>query len=89
MYGITYESYSFRTKDQKSKRYGGNVLYNNNAALSGFYRCDEIMLTAIARSDWNHKISNSEQIFSMKILTQPYLKRLESNGVKIEHIYDY
>ena len=66
---------------------------------------DEIMLTAITQSDWSYKLSDGEQIFSMKILTQPHLKRiavkipvkslntvlveLEKNGIKIEHIYDY
>ena len=66
---------------------------------------DEIMLTAIAQSDWDYKLTDAEQIFSMEILTQPHLKRialkipvkslstvlgeLESNGAKIEHIHDY
>jgi hypothetical protein len=66
---------------------------------------DEIMLTAVAQTDWNYNVSYGEQIFSMKVLTNPPLKRiairipvnslnlvlseLEASGIKIEHIYDY
>ncbi len=66
---------------------------------------DEIFFTAIAPRGWNYDLKDGEVLFTMNILTQPWLKRiavqapveslheilpaLEHEGVKIEHIYDY
>lgn len=66
---------------------------------------DEILLTAIAPQDWEHKIEDGQLLFTMKILSESGLKRiaintpitslhtividLENNGARIEHLYDY
>ena len=66
---------------------------------------DEIMLTAIVPQDWNYNLGTGQLLFSMKILTDPNIKRivvktpvkslgyvltdLDTSGAKIEHIYDY
>lgn len=66
---------------------------------------DEIFLTAIAPRDWKYDLDSGDILFKMKILTQPDLQRiaikapikslssilnsLDTNGIKIEHLYDY
>lgn len=65
----------------------------------------EILVTAITSRNWEYNLKDGEFLFAMEILTQPDLKRvavkapvkslhrilpsLESDGVKVEHIYDY
>lgn len=66
---------------------------------------DEIFLTAIAPGDWEYNLDSGDILFKMKILTQldsqriaikapikslsSILNSLNTNGVKIEHLYDY
>lgn len=66
---------------------------------------DEIFFTIIAPVDWRYALDKSESLFEMRLLTNQYLKRvgvkaevkslndilikLENQGIKIEHIYDY
>jgi hypothetical protein len=66
---------------------------------------DEILLTAIAPSDWRYDARSGQLVLSERILTNPDRKRIAVNapvgslhviladlakrGVKIEHLYDY
>ncbi len=66
---------------------------------------DEIFLTAIAPKDWEYNLDSGDILFKMEILTQPNSQRiaikapikslslilnsLNTDGVKIEHLYDY
>ncbi|MDP1694019.1 MAG: hypothetical protein Q8L34_00590 [Candidatus Woesearchaeota archaeon] len=65
----------------------------------------EILITLIAPKEWEYKLSEGKQLFSMQGLNQPEVNRigvkvpvqklhkilpeLESEHIKIEHIYDY
>ncbi|HEY4496848.1 MAG TPA: hypothetical protein VI432_01735 [Candidatus Paceibacterota bacterium] len=66
---------------------------------------DKILISVIAPNGWDLKSNNANALFSMKILTEPNFERvaisvsiehihsvlldLESEGIKLEHIYDY
>lgn len=66
---------------------------------------DDILITAIAPSDWSGEVESGDVLFAMPILTAPGQQRfgirvavsslseiindLESQGIKIEHVYDY
>ena len=64
----------------------------------------EILLTAVAPHDWNYDLKNGHLLFTMDMMTttdkriavqapvkslSEILVQLESEGVKIEHLYDY
>jgi hypothetical protein len=65
----------------------------------------QIMVSALAPKEWTYHLQEGEVLFSMDVLTQPHLKRmtlnlpvkslhtilaaLESDGVVLEHLYDY
>ena len=66
---------------------------------------DEILISAIAPRDWEFKSSDANTLFSMKVLVETNFERvaigvpiknlhsvlssLDSEGKKLEHIYDY
>ncbi len=66
---------------------------------------DEIMLTALAPSNWVYNVANSDLLFSLALPTDQQSRRLvvnvpvehlhsvlaklEAEGVRLEHLYDY
>ncbi|MEI7719832.1 MAG: hypothetical protein WCI89_01330 [bacterium] len=80
------------------------VLARQSIQFVDFAGNDEILLTAVAPQSWNSDLKNGIVLFTMNMMTSSdkritvqapakslsmIIVQLESEGVKIEHLYDY